>query len=249
MKQMPKCVIFDWDGTLVGCEQLVHATYVLTLDRLGDEKARTWTEKNTHAQNGKTRAEIFSNTDIWGEKGAEAQEIFYQIYPRLQNSDTELTKLFEHISGTALTPLTVYDGAKEVISFWKKQKSVKVILLGAKSEELLKTEVEQAGFNELFDAVLGNTGNPITDKPNAGAFDRAVQGMHLVDKKKDVLYIGDNIVNDTKFADSWGANVRIVQPKKNKIALRQLLADFEQLYAVYCQTQKVFKTERQNSHT
>ena len=40
-----------------------------------------------------------------------------------------------------------------------------------------------------------------------------------------------------------------VQPKKNKIALRQLLADFEQLYAVSCQTQKVFKTERQNSHT
>ena len=39
MKQAPKCIIFDWDGTLVGCEQLVHATYVLTLDKLKDKKA------------------------------------------------------------------------------------------------------------------------------------------------------------------------------------------------------------------
>ncbi len=249
MTQMPKCIIFDWDGTLVGCEQLVHAAYVLTLDRLGDKKALTWTEENTHAQNGKNRSEIFSNTDIWGEKGAEAQEIFYQIYPRLQNGDTELTKLFERISGTVLTPLTVYDGAKEVVSFWKKNKAVKVILLGAKSEGLLKKEVEQTGFDGMFDAVLGNTGNPITDKPNAGAFDRATRGMDIVDKKKDVLYIGDNIINDIKFADSWGADICLVQPKKNKVALRELLANFEQIYAVFHCVQPTYPNENQNLHT
>ena len=228
MKQAPKCIIFDWDGTLVGCEQLVHATYVLTLDKLGDKKASTWMPEDTHAQNGKARAEIFSNVDIWGEKGAEAQEIFYQIYPRLQQGDKELVGKYECISNTKLNPLTVYDSAKEVVEVIKKQlPQTRIVLLGAKSEDLLKKEVLESGFEGLFDAVLGNTGNPITDKPNKGAFDRAVQGLSITDKTADVLYIGDNPENDTAFADSWGAGIKIIQPKKDKTALYVLRAEFE----------------------
>ena len=121
-------------------------------------------------------AEIFSNADIWGEKGAEAQEIFYQIYPRLQQGDAQLVSRFERISGTKLTPLTVYEGAKEIVSALKMQMpQTRIVLLGAKSEQLLKKEVLESGFDGLFDMVLGNIGNPITDKPNKGAFDRAVQ--------------------------------------------------------------------------
>lgn len=146
-------------------------------------------------------------------------------------------------------PLTVYEGARDLVSFFRKQKGVKVVLLGAKSEGLLKREVEQAGFDGLFDAVLGNTGNPITDKPNKGAFDRATQGIDIIDKKKDVLYIGDNAINDTKFADSWGADSCIVQPKKSKTALRALLASFEQTHAVFRCIQPTYPNENQNLHT
>ena len=236
MKQAPKCIIFDWDGTLVGCEQLVHATYVLTLDKLKDKKASVWTLEDTHTQNGKTRSEIFSNTAIWGEKGAEAQEIFYQLYPRLQQGDAELVGRFEHISRTTLNPLTVFDGAKEVVSDIKKQMpQTRIVLLGAKTQELLEKEVLEAGFDGLFDAVLGNTGNPATDKPNKGAFDRAVQGLSITDKTTDVLYVGDNPQNDTAFADSWEAGIKIVRPKQDKMALRTLKAEFEQTYPICCQ--------------
>lgn len=236
MKQAPKCIIFDWDGTLVGCEQLVHAAYVLTLDKLGDKKASAWTPEDTHAQNGKVRAEIFSNTAIWGEKGAEAQEIFYQLYPRLQQGDAELVSRFERISGTKLTPLTVYEGAKEIVSALKMQMpQTRIVLLGAKSEQLLKKEVLESGFDGLFDMVLGNTGNPITDKPNKGAFDRAVQGLDIADKASDVLYIGDNPKNDGAFANSWGADIKIVQPKKEPMALYALKAELEQTYPICCQ--------------
>lgn len=243
MKQAPKCIIFDWDGTLVGCEQLVHAAYVLTLDKLGDKKASAWTPEDTHAQNGKARAEIFSNTAIWGEKGVEAQEIFYQLYPRLQQGDAELVSRFERISGTKLTPLTVYEGAKEIVSALKMQMpQTRIVLLGAKSEQLLKKEVTEAGFDRLFDAVLGNTGNPITDKPNKGAFDRAVQGMSITDKASDVLYIGDNPKNDRAFANSWGADIKIVQPKKDSLALYILKTELEQMYPICCQNHVLSNT-------
>ena len=233
MKTALKCIIFDWDGTLVGCEQLVHAAYVLTLDKLGDKKATSWTPEDTHAQNGKARAEIFSNADIWGEKGAKAQEIFYQIYPRLQQGDEELVGKYECISGTKLNPLTVYDSAREVVLSIKKLfPQTRIVLLGAKSEELLKKEVLESGFDGLFDMILGNTGNPITDKPSKGAFDRAVQGLDIFDKKGEVLYIGDNPINDTAFAHFWGADIKIVQPKKDKIALYMLYIEFERTHSI-----------------
>ncbi|MBR5130044.1 MAG: HAD family hydrolase [Alphaproteobacteria bacterium] len=233
MKQVPKCIIFDWDGTLVGCEQLVHAAYVLTLDKLEDKKASSWTPEQTHAQNGKTRAEIFENADIWGEKGGKAQEIFYHIYPRLQQGDKQLVGRFECISGTTLNPLTVFEGAKEVVLSLKRQMpKTRIVLLGAKTQELLEKEVQEAGFEGLFDAVLGNTGNPITDKPNKGAFDRAVQGLSIADKTADVLYVGDNPQNDTAFANAWGADIKIVQPKKDKTVLYVLKSEFEQTYPI-----------------
>ena len=251
MKTPPKCIIFDWDGTLVGCEQLVHATYVLTLDKLGDKKAKMWQENDTYTQNGKARAEIFSNPSIWGEKGQQAQEIFYQIYPRLQNQDKELTARFEQITGKTLKPLTVYKGAKEVISTLKNRlPQTRIVLLGAKSEDLLKKEVFQTGFDGLFDLVLGNTGNPNTDKPNKGAFDKAVQGLNISDKTKDVLYIGDNLKNDTAFANSWGADIKIIEPKKEKTALQTLRAEFEQLYPVLLKKIESENTTQQNkAHT
>lgn len=248
MTQFPKCIIFDWDGTLVGCEQLVHATYVLTLDKLGNKKASDWTEENTHAQNGKSRAEIFSNTAIWGDKGSEAQEIFYQIYPRLQQGDPQLIGHFEHISGTGLTPLVVFDGSKDiVIDLKKRMPQTRFVLLGAKSEALLKKEVAKAGFEGVFDAVLGNIGNPITDKPNKGAFDRAVQGLTITDKKADVLYIGDNPQSDTAFAKSWGADIKIIQPKKDKMALYTLRSELEKSYPLIHSAEKTNLTQNQNS--
>jgi FMN phosphatase YigB (HAD superfamily) len=176
----------------------------------------------------------FFQMPIFGVKrGGEAQEIFYQIYPGLQQGNPELVANFERISNTKLNPLTVYDSAKEVVAVIKKQlPQTRVVLLGAKSEDLLKKEVAESGFEGLFDAVLGNTGNPITDKPNKGAFDRAVQGLSIVDKMTDVLYVGDNPKNDTAFADSWGAGIKIVQPKKDKTALYALRAEFERAYPI-----------------
>lgn len=251
MRTLPKCIIFDWDGTLVGCEQLVHAAYVLTLEKLGDSKAKTWQETDTHTQNGKTRSEIFSNAEIWGENGAKAQEIFYQIYPRLQQEDRKLIQHFEQISGKTLKPLIVYENAKEVLLTLKKRlPHTRLVLLGAKSEDLLKKEVSQTGFEGLFDFVLGNTGNPITDKPNKGAFDRAVQGLNISDKALEVLYIGDNPKKDTSFARSWGASIKIVEPKKDKTALQTLNAEFEQSYPIlHRKNENENKSQQINTYT
>ena len=105
MKQAPKCIIFDWDGTLVGCEQLVHAAYVLTLDKLGDKKASAWTPEDTHAQNGKARAEIFSNTAIWGEKGNDSSIMF--AYGKVKQDvsftvDGKVVKTYQAANGSVV---------------------------------------------------------------------------------------------------------------------------------------------------
>ena len=62
----------------------MHAAYILTLEKLGDSKAKTWQETDTHIQNEKTRSEIFSNAEIWGENGAKANKLIpihtYKFY-------------------------------------------------------------------------------------------------------------------------------------------------------------------------
>ena len=86
-----KCIVLDWDGTLVSCENLVHAAYVLTFEALNNEKAKTWQLSDTHAQNGKSRQQIFSDTSIWGDKTKEAEKIFYEFYPLLNKGHETFT--------------------------------------------------------------------------------------------------------------------------------------------------------------
>lgn len=223
-----KCVIFDWDGTLVSCEKMVHAAYVLTFDKLGDKRAQTWELSDTHMQNGRARQDIFADKTIWGENGQRAEEIFYQIYPRLQQDDPALNDRYETLRGEKLEKLSVYDGADELLSYmFKNLFSSKIVLLGAKNETLLRHEVEQTHMTPHFDEILGNTGDKLTDKPAPGAFDRAVEGVNITDKASEVLYIGDNAEKDTAFAKSWGADVMIINPREDKTILRSLLNKLE----------------------
>ena len=209
-----KCIIFDWDGTLVSCEQLVHASYVLTFLKMGNDKAFTWSEADTHAQNGKSRQTIFSDTTIWGTNTKEAEEIFYQVYPRLQQNDSVLFQLYQDVTGKQLQPLMVYEGAKEFLHYLKIQKPNRpIVLLGAKNEELLRKEVFEAGLIQYFNRIIGNTVHADANKPSPKVFDRAVANYHISDKSS-VCYIGDNPQKDIAFAQSWGATGFILTPEK-----------------------------------
>lgn len=217
-----KCIIFDWDGTLVSCEQLVHASYVLTFLKMGNDKAFTWSEADTHAQNGKSRQVIFSDTSIWGANTKEAEEIFYQVYPRLQQNDSVLFQLYQDVTGKQLQPLMVYEGAKEFLHYLKVQKPNRpIVLLGAKNEDLLRKEVVESGLMPYFNRIVGNTVNADSNKPSPKAFDRAVAGYNFTDKA-DVCYIGDNLQKDTAFAKSWGAACFILTPEKLKEVVQYL---------------------------
>ena len=220
-----KCIILDWDGTLVSCENLVHAAYVLTFEAIKSNKAKTWQLSDTHNQNGKSRQQIFNDTSIWGDKTQEAEKIFYEIYPLLNAGHETLVNMYELLRHEKLKPLTVFDGAKEFLkTLYTQRSNARIVLLGAKNETLLKREVEQVGLTRYFDKILGNTGNITTDKPSAGAFARAVEGLFISSKSKQVLYIGDNEQKDKSFAQSWGSDCLIIQPKNNP----QILLDLAQ---------------------
>lgn len=204
-----KCIVFDWDGTLVSAKMMVHQAYLAAFQAIGSDKAVTWREEDTQAQNGQSPNSIFANTEIWGDKGAEARVTFYETYEKLQKTHPHLLKL--------------YDGAEELLSVFKKQyPTARLVLLGAKTEALLQDEVDTMKLSNSFDLVLGATGNPMTDKPAAGAFNRATEGLNIIDKTSEVMYIGDNPKMDPAFAHSWGATPIIVQPGVNKNALKEL---------------------------
>lgn len=243
-----KCIVLDWDGTLVSCENLVHAAYVLTFEALNNEKAKTWQLSDTHAQNGKSRQQIFSDTSIWGDKTKEAEKIFYEFYPLLNKGHETLVNMYESLRHEKLKPLTVFDGAKEFLkTLYTQRSNARIVLLGAKNETLLKREVEQVGLTRYFDKILGNTGNVSTDKPSAGAFARAVEGLFISSKSRQVLYIGDNEQKDTAFAQSWGADCLIVQPKNNPQILLDLANDIKKApQTIIHQKNPIIK---QTSHT
>lgn len=238
MEQLPKnikCVIFDLDGTLAGFENRVHAAYLAAFQEIGSKKVNTWTLKDTRAQNGRAPDAIFKDEEIWGRweyvgicntyshfLGDEAKKAFYKAYNAQPETHPELCS-----SG-------LYEGAVEAITAAQKS-GARVVLLGAKTESILKKEAEVLGIASYFDALQGATGDEKTDKPAAGAFDRAVEGLNITDKKQ-VVYVGDNPKKDPAFAKSWGATSVIVQPEQDKTALKSLAHAFETTYPVSRQT-------------
>ena len=131
-----KCIVLDWDGTLVSCEKLVHAAYVLTFEAIKSKKAETWQLSDTNNQSGKSRQQIFNDTSIWGDKAKDAEKIFYEIYPLLNAKHKTLVNMYESLRHEKLEPLTVFNGAKEFLKTLYTQRSqARIVLLSAKNEQ------------------------------------------------------------------------------------------------------------------
>lgn len=233
--QLPKtvkCVIFDLDGTLADFEDRVHSAYLAAFKGIGSEKANTWRVEDTRGQNGRNPDDIWNDSGIWGfnyfrdrygetqpiPRGQTAKKLFYQAYEALPSTNPEVCKN------------CLFKGATEAINA-ARMEGVRVVLLAAKTEHLLKEEAKALGIDSLFDAIYGATDDTLMNKPNAGALDRAVQGLDIKDRTQ-VIHIGDNLLKDTVFAKTWGATSVIVQPKEDKMALYALANSFETTYPI-----------------
>ncbi len=211
-----KSIVFDWDGTLVTAEPMVHEAYIATFNSLQDN--RNWTLADTHALNGEDPNKIFANEALWGENGDKARELFYAHYHRLKEERPELFELKE--------------GAVELLKFLKETyPNVKIVLLAAKTESILVDEVTKQGLSGYFDAIIGKTDEG-PNKPDKKVFDRAMKqiNVEIIDPQLEVLHIADNPQKDEAFARDYGAASIIVHETAQVKDLCQLREDLVKHY-------------------
>ncbi len=209
-------IVFDWDGTLVTAEPMVHEAYVATFKSLGDN--RTWTPADTHARNGEDPNKIFADKTLWGENGTQARDLFYAHYKRLQAERSDLFK--------------VKEGAVELLDFIQETyPKVKLVLLAAKTEEIMVEEVARFGLSDRFDAIVGKTSEG-PNKPDKAVFDRAMKliDVDVTNPTTEVLHIGDNPQKDEAFARDYGAASIVVHESCAIKDLLQLRADLAKHY-------------------
>lgn len=207
-----KAIIIDWDGTLVDVEPVIHQAYKETLKDINSPLQEAWSPIDTHAQNGLAPVDIFNNQLIWGESSGEngvAKKLFYQHYRRLLAADENAPYLKE--------------GALELLQTLKAAyPQTRLVILAAKSDELLKKEV--ASKTELapwINTVIGTDPERGFSKQNDIIFYESVYGLTISKestlRQKEVIYIGDNVDKDTHFAKICSITPLIVNDK-NKAA-------------------------------
>ena len=218
-ESMPKCIILDWDGTLVDIEPVIHKAYKETLKEINSPLKDAWSPIDTHAQNGLAPADIFNNKLIWGEHIGEnglAKKLFYQNYHKFMTEDENAPYL--------------KDGALELLqTINAAYPTTRVVILAAKTNAILKQEVEKKPeLAPWVHVVLGTDPERGFSKQNDIIFYEAVYGLTISKdpeiRKKEVIHIGDNIDKDNYFAQICGIS-SIVINDKNKEATHTSLKE------------------------
>lgn len=212
---MLQCVVFDWDGTLVTTEPQIHEAYLRTMKLLKINS--TWNRNDTHYQNGRSPADVFADKSIWGEMGDLAQDFFYKALQEVKNEKPDLFSL--------------KDGAVELLSwFCHHPARPRIVILANKTQSILSLEVKQMQLLDMIDLIIGSNRDKVKDKPSPAAFERAVEGL-FIDNRKMVIHIGDNPRVDPTFAHFYGATSILVAdtPGADAANLTELLKKFEEM--------------------
>lgn len=209
----PLCICLDWDGTLVDCKEMIHYAYMETMEQLGINK--NWSFEDTCRQNGRSPQNIFQDNYLWKGKEAQAKEIFYQEISCLKKEFPDLLQL--------------KPGAKELLQKLRNIPSCpRIVLIANKTHDLLVKEVISCELIENFDRIIGSQHNTENDKPSPRTFERAVEGLNIINPGVEVIHIGDNPNVDPQFAANYGAISLLVAdtPKANAKTLMELAEMF-----------------------
>lgn len=214
----PKCIILDWDGTLVDAEENIHKAYIETFKSLKRPLAETWTRADTHNRNGIAPHLIFNETGIWGHDNAgttgKAYNLFYAHLYKISEQDPSAPHLKEN--------------ALELLHTLKrKYPQARFVLLAGKRQEILEREVAQKPeLTGFFSMIIGTDTQKKIHKQSAYALDIATMGIEIASSKKqraaDIIYIGDNPWIDTPFANHFGAMPIIVNDQEKTAHFKSL---------------------------
>ena len=163
---MDKVILWDWDGTLVDSFPTIHQSLNRAMAAFGHT---LWSYEQTKKHIGKYGRAVFS--DIFGEDGPAAEELFYQSYAELARQSV----VAKPGRGTLLEQ-TAAAGVKHLV-------------ISNKRGDILRQECESLGWMNYFSALVG-AGDACEDKPSPVPVSVAYK-MARIRQAPEHLYVGD----------------------------------------------------------
>lgn len=179
IKELPKAIFWDWDGTLVDSYGFLNDAHNHTLTTLGFKPFEDGEYKQYF---GKPRDVLYPA--IYKEKAQDALPIFQEYV--LNNSDK----------------VRLLEGAKEVIEYLASL-NIPMGIVSNKKSLFIKEELGHLGWLDKFLIVIGS-GDAEADKPSGAPLKYAIDQCGLSDVEvSDIWYVGDT-ENDLACAEHVG---------------------------------------------
>ncbi|MDE0796224.1 MAG: HAD-IA family hydrolase [Alphaproteobacteria bacterium] len=169
--QMPKAVLFDWDGTLVNSWPIIHESMNRTLEAMGHPM---WTLKETTTRVRKSLREAFP--ELFGDKWEDARDIFYGAYREVH---------LERVEKIA--------GADEMLTLLQDHGS-HLGVVSNKSGGHLRAESTKLGWDRFFAGFLVGATDAPRDKPATDPIYMALEGVGI-EPSPEVWFVGDTWVD------------------------------------------------------
>ena len=167
----PKALLFDWDNTLVDSWVVIHHALSVTFRAMGREP---WTLEETRERVRKSARDSFP--ELFGDRAAEATEIFYRTYES------------DH-----LAQLSPRRGAETMLEGLAAMNGLCLGVVSNKKGELLRKEAAHLGWDRLFASVVGAT-DAVRDKPAPEVVDFALAGTGIA-AGREVWFVGDTDID------------------------------------------------------
>lgn len=168
----PAGLVFDWDNTLVDTWEAIHHALRETFEAMGE---RPWTLEETRARVRRSAREAFP--ELFGERAAEAAEIFYEAFAR------------SHLDNLRPRP-----GAAEMLESLARA-GYEQFVVSNKTGYYLRAEAEHLGWTRHFRALVG-AGDAARDKPAPDAVELALAGSAVQGWSRwRVWFIGDTDID------------------------------------------------------
>ena len=167
----PRAILFDWDNTLVDSWAVIHHAMTAAFEALGQ---RPWTLEETRQNVRQSARDAFPR--LFGERAAEATEVFYRTYEA------------DHLSQLRALP-----GAEEMLAALAATDDLLLGVVSNKRGDILRLEAAALRWDRYFGPVVGAT-DAARDKPSPKVVDFALGGSGIA-AGPAVWFVGDTDID------------------------------------------------------
>ena len=169
--QMPKIILFDWDGTLVNTYEALYFSMIDTLKKYGQEP---WSYKNWLKWFIGSPKDSFKK--IFYNEYNDAYEYYIYRYSNIHNSNIKF-----------------YNNINSMLEHLYSNTNITLGVVSNKKKEILNYEIKKLDSDKYFNVIVGS-GDTDEDKPSPKPILHALSLLNKV-PNKEVWYIGDTEID------------------------------------------------------